>query len=123
MIDWKILQRATTVGILLQVTMVVLGHYIAWVAMNAFAFGGMLISGVAGLLYARDLDKGWRRGAFGGTIVGAACALVGVLLSVGLRDTAASVIPFAVLSSALTGAVGGMFGQMAANIDRINAKH
>ena len=122
MINGRILQRATTVGILLQVTMVVLGHYIVWIADNVFLFGGMFISGVAGLLYARDLDRGWKLGALGGIVAGAVCALVGVLVSVGFRDAPVSVIPFVGLSSALTGAVGGMFGQMAANMDRMRLR-
>ena len=66
MINAPILQRATTVGTMLQLTMVVLGHYIPWVRDNVFMFGGMLISGVAGLLYARDAALGYGRGALGG---------------------------------------------------------
>ena len=122
MIDGRILQRATTVGILLQITMVVLGHYIAWVANNVFLFGWIFIAGVAGLLYARDLDRGWKRGALGGIVAGTVSAAIGVLVSVGFRDTPASLIPFAVLTSALTGAIGGMFGQMAANMDRVRPR-
>lgn len=118
MIDARIFQRALTVGLLLQITMVVLGHYVEWVALNVFRFGGMFISGVAGLLYARDLDRGWGAGAFGGTFAGGLCALIGVIVSVMLHDTPPNIVLFAVPSSALTGAVGGLFGQMAANIDR-----
>ena len=122
MIDGRILQRATTVGILLQITMVVLGHYIAWIAVNVFMFGWLFIAGIAGLLYARDLDRGWRLGALGGIIAGTICAAIGILVSVGFRDTPATLIPIIVLASALTGAVGGMFGQMAANMDRLRLR-
>jgi hypothetical protein len=116
MVDTRILWRAGIVGTSLQVTMVLLGHFIPWVVQNAFAFGGMFISGVAGLLYARDLDRGYRAGALGGLILGPSCAAIGVVLSVLLGDTPPQVIAFAVLVSALTGAVGGLFGQMGANM-------
>lgn len=116
MIDMKLLVRATVVGAVLQVVMVVLGHFIPWIALNVFMFGGMCISGVAGLLYARDLDRGWALGALGGVIAGTICAAIGIWLSVVLRDTPADVVAFALFASALSGAVGGPFGQMAANM-------
>ena len=50
--------RATLIGLALQLIMVVSGHFIAAIA-NGFAIGGMLISLVAGLLYARGALGGW----------------------------------------------------------------
>jgi hypothetical protein len=116
MIDERLLGRATFVGIVLQVAMVVLGHFITWIQTNVFMLGGMFISGVAGLLYSRDLNRGWATGALGGAIAGATCAMAGVAISVILKDSPQSLIPFVVFASMLAGAVGGPFGQMAANM-------
>ena len=68
MLDGKLIQRAAITGIILQLTLVIVGHYVDWIKANAYEFGGMMISGVAGLLYARDYAKGYARGALGGAI-------------------------------------------------------
>jgi hypothetical protein len=122
MIDGKLLWRATLVGIILQVAMAVLAHFIPWIALNVFMFGGMCISGVAGLFYARDLDKGWALGTLGATIAGAVCAAIGALFSAALGDTPANTAPVAIFmfATTLSGAVGGPFGQMAANLRAIS---
>jgi hypothetical protein len=116
MIDAKILQRALIVGTLLQVTMAVLGHYSPWIRDNAFMFGGMMISATAGYLYAMDLAGGYQRGALGGAIVGGICMLIGVSASVLMKDMAPSDLAFKTGISILTGAVGGVFGQLAARM-------
>ena len=111
MIDPKILQRATIVGTVLQVLMVVIGHFVPWVRDNVFMFGGMLISGIAGLLYARDAAPGYLLGALGGAVAGGLCALIGIGLSVLLGDTPNFVLALGTAISVLTGAVGGLWGQ------------
>jgi hypothetical protein len=116
MINAPILQRATTVGTVLQITMVVLGHYIPWIRDNFFMFGGMLISGVAGLLYARDAALGYARGALGGAIAGGVCALIGIAVSVLLKDTPPFVLGLGTSISVLTGGVGGLWGQLGARM-------
>ena len=116
MIDERLLGRATFVGIVLQVVMAVLGHFITWIQLNVFMLGGMFISGVAGLLYARDLNRGWATGALGGAIAGATCAAVGIAISVVLKDRPQNLIPFVLFACMLAGAVGGPFGQMSANM-------
>ncbi len=116
MIDAQILQRATIVGTVLQVAMVVLGHFFPWVRDNAFMFGGMMISAVAGYLYAMDFAAGYPRGALGGAIAGGVCALIGIALSVLLGDTKPFVIALGTAISVLTGAVGGLWGQLAARM-------
>jgi hypothetical protein len=116
MIDAPILQRATTVGTLLQLTMIVLGHYVPWVRDNVFLFGGMLISGIAGLLYARDAALGYARGALGGAVAGGACALIGIAASVLLKDTPTFVLGLGTAISVLTGLVGGLWGELGARM-------
>ena len=116
MINAPILQRATVVGTMLQLTMVVVGHYVPWVRDNVFMFGGMLISGVAGLLYARDAALGYGRGALGGAIAGGVCALIGIAVSVLLKDTPPFVLGLGTAISVLTGAVGGLWGEFGARL-------
>ncbi|MGD0144943.1 MAG: hypothetical protein ABSC92_17465 [Rhizomicrobium sp.] len=112
MIDNNALLRATLVGTVLQVAMVVAGHFIPWVAIHLFMFGGMGISALAGGLYAHDAGNGYGRGALGGAIAGGVCALLGIAVSVILGDTATNILVLGTLSSAVTGAVGGLIGQM-----------
>ncbi len=116
MIDAKILQRSTIVGTVLQLAMVIVGHFVPWVRDNVLMFGGMLISGVAGLLYARDAARGWARGALGGAIAGGLCALIGIGLSVLLGDTPNFVLGLGTAISVVTGGVGGLWGELGARM-------
>ena len=102
---------ALLLGTLLQIAMVVIGHYTVAVA-SLFAPLGMAISLIAGFLYAR-----WARGArrdsvIGGAIVGGVCALIGIVVSYVLGDVAAWIIFLGTLSSAFTGAIGGLIGEV-----------
>ena len=115
-IDPKILLRAFIVGTVLQIIMVVLGHFVPWVVLHVFMFGGMMISATAAYLYAMHAGKGYFPGATAGAIVGGACALIGIVVSVELGETASGLIPGGTAVCVLTGAVGGLFGQMAANL-------
>jgi hypothetical protein len=116
MIDAPILQRAAMVGTVLQLTMVILGHYIPWIRENVFMFGGMLISGVVGLLYARDAALGYARGALGGAVAGGICALIGIAVSVLLKDTPPFVLGLGTSISVVTGAAGGLWGELGARM-------
>jgi hypothetical protein len=116
MIESKVLQRSAIVGTALQLAMVIAGHFIPWVRDNVFMFGGMLISGVAGLLYAREVALGWWRGALGGAIAGGLCALIGIGVSVLLGDTPNFVLGLGTAISVVTGAVGGLWGEVGARI-------
>jgi xanthine/uracil permease len=110
-LDTKSLVIATVVGTVLQVAMVLAGHANPGVA-KLFAVGGMGFSLVAGLIY------GWRAhpaatmdAVTGGTIAGAVCALLGILVSFLLGDVPASLLALGTISSAVTGAVGGAIGR------------
>jgi hypothetical protein len=117
MLDSSALQRAIAVGTFLQVITVMVGHFGGLFAGYAigFLFAGMMISATVGYLYAQDVSKGYGLGAYGGAISGGLCALMGFLFSVGLGDMPAVVFVQRTLISTLTGAVGGVFGQMAAD--------
>jgi hypothetical protein len=106
--------NATVVGTVLQLAMVITGHYNKSIA-NLFAVGGMTISLIAGLLFAL-----WSRqpslgaDALGGLIAGGVCALIGIIVSYALRDVQPVIIAFGTLSSAVTGAIGGAVGHLIA---------
>jgi hypothetical protein len=123
MIDRAALQRATIVGTVLQVAMVVIGHFVPFVAIHVFMFGGMMISATVGYLYARDVGRGYGFGAVGGAISGGVCAFIGIGVSVILRDTAPMILALGTSISILTGAVGGVFGQMSAAILAWGRRH
>ena len=108
------LVEATVVGTVLQVAMVVAGHYNAGVA-NLFGPMGMTISLLAGLMYAlRARPAGKGNAALGGAVAGGVCAFLGILVSFLLGDVPAVVLSFGTLSSVVTGALGGFVGQLIA---------
>jgi hypothetical protein len=111
MINSKILQRAAIAGTLLQLAMVISGHFVLFIAQHVFMFGGMAISALAGLLYARGAAAGYGPGALGGAAAGAVCALIGIAISVLLHDTQPAILAIGTASSAMTGAIGGLIGQ------------
>ena len=103
---------ATLAGTLLQVAMVVVGHTSPAVA-ALFAVGGMGLSLLAGALYAvlaKPATKG--SAALGGLAAGAICALLGILVSYLLGDVPASLLALGTVSSAVTGALGGVLGAL-----------
>ena len=108
------LLNATLVGTILQLAMVLSGHYNKGIA-NLFAVLGVSISLVAGLLFAL-----WAKqptlgsSALGGLLAGALCALLGILVSYFLGDVTASILILGTVSSAVTGAIGGAVGHLVA---------
>lgn len=108
-INVRALLWATIAGTVLQVVMVFAGHHHPSIA-SLFAVGGMFLSLVAGLVYAY-LARGERtlgRTILGGALAGALCGFLGILVSVMLGDVPASLLLFGTLSSAVTGALGGL---------------
>ena len=116
MIQLTPLVLATMVGIVLQVAMYVLGHFSHWVVVHVFDFGGMMISATAAYVYAMVTGKGWFSSATAGAIAGGICGFVGIALSAALGDSHTGYIATATTIAVFVGAVGGLFGQMAANL-------
>jgi hypothetical protein len=106
------LLTASLVGTLLQVAMVVAGHSNPAIK-GLFAVGGMGLSLVAGVVYAR-LARATAKGSasVGGLVAGAICAFLGILVSYLLGDVPASLLALGTLSSAVTGAIGGLLGAL-----------
>ncbi|HEY3382947.1 MAG TPA: hypothetical protein VGK32_14320 [Vicinamibacterales bacterium] len=103
--------RATLIGTILQLALVVGGHSAPAIA-QLFAPLGMLISLVAGFLAGR-WQAGTRLGAVVlGGVAGGLCAFLGILESYYLKDVPAWVLAFGPASSALTGAIGGFLGSL-----------
>ncbi|HEY8257395.1 MAG TPA: hypothetical protein VIG08_07045 [Gemmatimonadales bacterium] len=108
------LVKSTVVGTILQLAMVIAGHYSPAIA-NQFAAGGMTISGIAGLLFALWSGKpGTGAAAGGGVVAGGVSAFLGILVSHLLGDVPASVLGFGTAGSAVTGAIGGVIGKLLA---------
>ena len=116
MVNLTILRRAILVGVVFELLLVVAAHFYPWLKPNFLLFGCMLMAGVAGLLYARDLARGFGAGALGGAAVGALCGVVAVSTANVLGDRPDLYISYGVMVCMLTGAIGGLFGQLDAVI-------
>lgn len=107
----KALINATVIGTVLQLIMVLVGHWVPAVA-ALFAPIGILLSLIAGLLYARAAKGSWSDSTLGGVIAGAVCALFGIVVSVVLGDVPPIILVIGTLSSAVGGVVGGAIGKL-----------
>src|ERR1700727_1916433 len=101
----------TTVGLNLQLLMVVAGHYMPPVKAK-FALGGMLISLIAGATYIRVQPQGWQDALLGGAIAGGVCALLAIAVSVSLKDVPAMILVVGTLGSVVAGLVGGTIAKL-----------
>lgn len=100
--------KYTAIGTVLQIAMVVGGHYNEFIRMNVFALGGMAISMLFGALWAKSAATSKGGGFGGGALVGGLCAIIGIAVSVILGDTEAAVLAFGTLGSAVMGGLGGL---------------
>jgi hypothetical protein len=119
LVDSRVFVRAAVVGIVLQIALMVAVHFVAFIEQKGFLFGGMMISAAAGYFYAMDTGKGYFTSATIAAIVGGLCALIGVGVSVALQDAPTHIVPVFTTICVGTGAVGGLFGQMSANLKKI----
>ncbi|MFI5233523.1 MAG: hypothetical protein ACHQSE_13520 [Gemmatimonadales bacterium] len=101
------LRNAIIVGTAVQLVMVLCGHWVAFIRLNVFAVGGVVISALVGAMYARDARAPRAKAAAGGAIAGGVCALIGIGVSLALGDVPAIILVVGTLSSAIGGAVGG----------------
>jgi hypothetical protein len=120
--DGRILQRAAMTGIVLELAMVAVGQYVPWVRLNFYAFGAMMFAGLAGLFYARDYGQGYARGALGGAIAGGTSGLIGISAANILGHVALIVLPVGTAITVLVGAIGGLYGQLGANIRKLGRR-
>jgi hypothetical protein len=102
------MRDALVLGTVLQLAMVLSGHWIEVIRLRGFAIGGMLISAIAGVVYARAAHVSRGKAAANGALVGGACAIIGIAVSYVLGDVPANILILGTLSSAVTGAIGGV---------------
>ena len=100
-------RQATILGTILQLAMVVAGHWVPFIKLNVFALGGVAISLIAGVVYARAARESRGSSALNGALVGGIGALIGIIVSFALGDVAAIILIIGTTSSAVTGAIGG----------------
>ena len=106
------LLKSTALGTLLQLVMVVAGHFAPVIA-GFYAAGGMAIAGVTGLLYSIWGGKESVGGAaLGGAAAGGLSACLGILASHFMGDVPTTVLGVGMAGSAVTGAIGGMVGRV-----------
>lgn len=103
--------RAVLVGTVLQVAMVLAGHFVPAIAAQ-FAIIGMLISLLAGVVYVRAARGGWGDSVIGGLIAGGVCAFLGILVSYVLKDVTADILWMGTAGSAVAGLIGGAIGKL-----------
>lgn len=115
MIDMTILKRALIVCLVFQAGLLACGWF--WSAIRpALLFTCMLAAAVSGMLYARDLARGFLPGMLGGAIVGAAGGVAAVAGAGWLGEQPETWIPYGVMVLMLTGTVGGFFGELDARL-------
>lgn len=103
--------KAAIIGVVLQVIMVVVGHYVPSVA-NLFPVAGTGIGGIAGLLNGLwSANASQPAAAGGGAVAGGAGGLLGTLLSRVLGDVPTSTIAVGTGSTAVAGIIGGLLGK------------
>ena len=126
MFDVKILLRAALVGAVLQIAFVLVLDVVPalprLIGLRTTMFTVMMISGVAGLLYSQDLDKGYSPGAMGGLVVGLISSFVGFGLASLLGTPSAFHLGAGTVVGTGIGAIGGLFGKMYANLRRATRK-
>ena len=99
--------------------LVVTSHFVPWVELHVFQFGGMMIAAIAGYLYGMHSAKGWGASSLGGAIGGGTCGIIGIAAAVVLREAPMLALIVGTLICILTGTVGGLFGQMSANMKKL----
>ena len=105
---------AAGVGLALQLAIVAAAHRSELVRTYLLAAGGATLSLATGIVYGKLGGDPWAVSLAGGAAAGAACALVGTLVAIALKDASVRVLAFAVLASAATGALGAAMGRLLA---------
>lgn len=109
----RIFARVTLAAAAGQAGMVIAGHVSSAVA-SGFAFGGLVISMLAGVFYARLARGGWSDSLLGGLLAGGACAFLGIGASMLLGDVLPLPLAFGTAGSAVAGLIGGAAGKLTA---------
>lgn len=118
MIEFRALLRATFVGVVIEIVMVMIAHFVPWLRAHYYLFALMMIAATAGYIYAADTGRGFFASATAGAIAGGICGFVALAISVALHDVVSTLLPIDTAVCVVTGAVGGLWGQVSANMKR-----
>lgn len=118
MIDFRALARATFVGVIIEIAMVGITHFVPWLRAHYYLFALMMIAATAGYIYAAVTGSGFFTSATAGAVAGGICGFVALAISVLLHDIISNLLPIDTAVCVLTGAVGGFWGQISANMKR-----
>ena len=102
--------RFVVIGIVLQLLMVVAGHFHESV-LNLSGILGTAIPFVLGIWYGVSRRPGYGRCAWGGFVIGIVGAFIGVVAAMLMKDQTWILLTFAPLSSGVTGTLGGLLGK------------
>jgi hypothetical protein len=100
------------IGLILQLAMIVAGHYVPVIKDKGFMIGGLVLSLIAGLVYAKLAHAGWPSSLIGAALSGGLCAIIAIAASVMMGDTPPVILLMGTLSSAVTGLIGGAIGKL-----------
>jgi len=103
--------KAATIGTVLQVLMVVGGHFMPQLA-QLFPVLGTGLGGLTGLLFGLFSRGATGALAGGGAASGAIGGLLGSAVSMALGDVPAATVGIATGSTAVAGAIGGLLGKL-----------
>jgi hypothetical protein len=103
--------KSAVIGTILQLVMVVVGHFVPQVA-NVFPIAGTGIGGLAGLLNGMwSRNAGLGSAAVGGAVAGGAGGAIGTLVSSLMGDVPMSTLGIGTGSTAAAGLLGGLIGK------------
>lgn len=103
----KALIQALIVATVLQLAMVLTGHWVVFVKDNLFAGLGTGISIAGALMYVLTDRPGWLWGGIGGAIAGGVSAAIGIVVSHMLGDVPESTLYIGTTASTVAGLVSG----------------
>jgi len=104
---------AASLGLIVQLAMILAGHYVPAIKDKGFMIGGLAISFLAGLLYAKlALNLGWPSAILDGGLAGGGCAFFAIGASVLLKDTPPNILMLGTLGSVVAGVIGGVLGKL-----------
>jgi hypothetical protein len=109
--------RFVWIALVLQLAMVLTGHYVEAVLLMSGALGTG-IPFLIGLWYGAVVPGSLGRAAKGGFVIGIVGAVAGVLVAILMGDQGWILMTFAPLSSAVTGLLGAIIGLVAAGRTR-----
>ena len=112
MFNISALKSGILLGTILQLAMVIAGHFIPAIEQYGFALGGMAISCLAGYVSVRHTSSSWGLALLSGAVVGGMCALIGIAVSTALGDVPAFILLIGTASSTVTGCVGAAFAKV-----------